>query len=114
MSYSPYLLKGQKALVTGASSGIGQAIARYLALSGAAVAVNYRSGAESAQKLVDEIKAANGEAFAIQADVSKEDEIKAMFSQTIEQFGTIDIGCRRRFGTMSNQSNGKLPIWMVN
>ncbi|MEH2213436.1 SDR family oxidoreductase [Nostoc sp.] len=91
MSYSPYLLKGQKALVTGASSGIGQAIARYLALSGAAVAVNYRSEAESAQKLVDEIKAANGEAFPIQADVSKEDEIKAMFSQTIEQFGTIDI-----------------------
>ncbi|MDZ7964542.1 MAG: SDR family oxidoreductase [Nostoc sp. DedSLP03] len=91
MSYSPYLLKGQKALVTGASSGIGQAIARYLALSGAAVAVNYRSEAESAQKLVDDIKAANGEAFAIQADVSKEDEIKAMFSQTIERFGTIDI-----------------------
>ncbi|MDZ8031212.1 MULTISPECIES: SDR family oxidoreductase [unclassified Nostoc] len=91
MSYSPYLLKGQKALVTGASSGIGQAIARYLALSGAAVVVNYRSEAESAQKLVDDIKAANGEAFAIQADVSKEDEIKAMFSQTIERFGTIDI-----------------------
>ncbi|WP_414517717.1 SDR family oxidoreductase [Nostoc sp. PCC 9305] len=91
MSYSPYLLKGQKALVTGASSGIGQAIARYLALSGAAVAVNYRSEAESAQKLVDEIKAANGEAYAVQADVSKEDQIKAMFSQIIEQFGTIDI-----------------------
>ncbi|MDZ8092600.1 MAG: SDR family oxidoreductase [Nostoc sp. DedQUE05] len=91
MSYSPYLLKGQKALVTGASSGIGQAIARYLALSGAAVVVNYRSEAESAQKLVDDIKGANGEAFAIQADVSKEDEIKAMFSQTIERFGTIDI-----------------------
>lgn len=91
MSYSPYLLKGQKALVTGASSGIGEAIARYLALSGAAVAINYHSEAEEAQKLVDEIKAANGEAFAIQADVSKEDEIKAMFSQTIQQFGTVDI-----------------------
>ncbi|WP_257236903.1 SDR family NAD(P)-dependent oxidoreductase [Nostoc sp. 'Peltigera malacea cyanobiont' DB3992] len=91
MSYSLYLLKGQKALVTGASSGIGEAIARYLALSGAAVAVNYHSEAEEAEKLVDDIKAANGEAFAIQADVSKEDEIKAMFSQTLQQFGTIDI-----------------------
>ncbi|MEH1874615.1 SDR family oxidoreductase [Nostoc sp.] len=91
MSYSPYLLKGQKALVTGASSGIGEAIARNLALSGAAVAINYNSEAESAQKIVDDIKAANGEAFAIQADVSKEDQVKAMFSQTIEQFGTIDI-----------------------
>ncbi|MBD2680648.1 MULTISPECIES: SDR family oxidoreductase [Nostoc] len=91
MSYSPYLLKGQKALVTGASSGIGEAIARSLASSGAAVAINYHSEAEEAQKIVDDIKANNGEAFAIQADVSKEDEVKAMFSQTLEHFGTIDI-----------------------
>jgi glucose 1-dehydrogenase len=89
MSYSPYLLKGQKALVRGGSSGIGEALARYLAASGAAVAINYHSEAESAQKIVDDIKAANGEAYAIQADVSKEDEIKSMFSQTIQQFGTI-------------------------
>ncbi|BAY21365.1 short-chain dehydrogenase/reductase SDR [Calothrix sp. NIES-2100] len=91
MSYSPYLLKGQKALVTGASSGIGEAVARYLALSGAAVAINYHSEAEEAQKIVDEIKANNGEAFAIKANVSQEDEVKAMFSQTLDQFGTIDI-----------------------
>jgi glucose 1-dehydrogenase len=91
MSYSPYLLKGQKALVTGASSGIGEAIARYLATSGAAVAINYNSEAEEAQKIVDDIKADNGEAFAIQADVSKEDQVKAMFSKTLQEFGTIDI-----------------------
>ncbi|ARV58378.1 sugar dehydrogenase [Nostocales cyanobacterium HT-58-2] len=91
MSYSPYLLKGQKALVTGASSGIGEAMARYLALSGAAVAINYHSEAESAQEIVDDIKANNGEAFAIQADVSKEDQVNAMFSQVLNQFGTIDI-----------------------
>ncbi len=91
MSYSNYLLKGQKALVTGASSGIGEAIARYLAASGAAVAINYHSEAQEAQKLVDDIKAANGEAFAIQADVSNEDQVKEMFSQTLQHFGTIDI-----------------------
>ncbi|WGV27417.1 SDR family oxidoreductase [Halotia branconii] len=91
MSYSPYLLKGQKALVTGASSGIGEAIARHLAASGAAVAINYHSEAEEAQKIVDDIKVANGEAISIQADVSKEDQVKAMFSQTLKQFGTIDI-----------------------
>lgn len=91
MSYSPYLLKGQKAIVTGASSGIGEAIARYLALSGAAVAINYHSEAQESQKIVDDIKANNGEAVAIQADVSKEDQVKTMFQQTMEQFGTIDI-----------------------
>ncbi|MEH2201513.1 SDR family NAD(P)-dependent oxidoreductase [Nostoc sp.] len=57
MSYSPYLLKGQKALITGASSGIGESIARYLAASGAAVAINYHSEAEEAQKIVDDITA---------------------------------------------------------
>ncbi|BAY11298.1 SDR family oxidoreductase [Calothrix sp. NIES-2098] len=91
MSYSPYLLKGQKALVTGASSGIGEAIARNLASCGAAVVINYHSEAEAAQKIVDDIRAANGEAVAIKADVSKEDQVKEMFNQTLQQFGTIDI-----------------------
>lgn len=88
---SPYLLKGQKALVTGANSGIGESVARYLAKAGAAVAINYHSRPEDAEKVVDDIKAANGEAIAIQADVSKEDQVKAMFSQMFNQFGTIDI-----------------------
>lgn len=91
MSFSPNLLKGQKALVTGANSGIGEATARYLAKAGAAVAINYHSHPEDATKIVEDIKAANGEAIAIQADVSKEDEVKAMFSQMLQQFGTIDI-----------------------
>ncbi|MBD2440470.1 SDR family oxidoreductase [Nostoc sp. FACHB-110] len=91
MAYSPYLLKGQKALVTGASSGIGEAIARSLASSGASVVVNYHSEAEAAHKIVNDIQAANGEAIAIQADVSKEEEVKAMFSKTLQHFGTIDI-----------------------
>lgn len=91
MSYSPYLLKGQKALVTGASSGIGEAVARYLAKAGASVVVNYHSDAESAYKIVDDIQSAEVDAIAIQADVSKEDEVKAMFDQMFQEFGTIDI-----------------------
>lgn len=91
MSYSPHLLKGQKALVTGGSSGIGEAVVRQLAQAGATVVVNYRSHPEAAEKIVADIKSANGEAIAISADVSKEDEVKAMFSQMLEQFGTIDI-----------------------
>jgi glucose 1-dehydrogenase len=91
MSLSPTPLKGQKALVTGASSGIGEAVARYLAKAGAAVVVNYRSRPEAAQKIVDDVRADNCEAIAIQADVSKEDEVGAMFTQMFREFGTIDI-----------------------
>lgn len=91
MSLSPTLLKGQKALVTGANSGIGEAVARYLAKAGAAVVVNYRSKPEAAQEIVDDIRADNGKAIAIQADVSQEAEVRAMFTQMFQEFGTIDI-----------------------
>ncbi len=91
MSISPYLLKGQKALVTGGSSGIGEAIARCLAQAGASVAINYHSHGEQAAKIAGDIKAANSEAIAIQADVSKESEVKAMFEQTLQAFGSLDI-----------------------
>lgn len=91
MSISPNLLKGQKALVTGASSGIGEASARCLAKAGAAVVVNYHSDQDAAAKIVDDITAEGGEAIAIKANVSSEDEVKAMFAQTLKEFGTIDI-----------------------
>lgn len=91
MSYSPYLLKDQIALVTGASSGIGESVARYLARAGATVAINYHSDAETANQLVDEIRSAGGKAIAIQADVSQEDQVKAMFERTCQEFGTIHI-----------------------
>src|ERR671933_8564 len=91
MSYSPNLLKGQKALVTGASSGIGEEVARALAASGAAVAVNYHSEQEAAEKIVSEIKSLGGEAIAIGANVAKEEEVLSMFDQMYQHFGTIDI-----------------------
>lgn len=91
MSYSPHLLKGQKALVTGASSGIGESIARYLARAGASVVVNYHSEKDEAEHIVQDIKSEGGDAIAVSADVSKEADVLAMFDQMFRAFGTIDI-----------------------
>jgi len=87
----PQLLKGQKAIVTGSSSGIGTAVAIGLASAGAEVVVNYAGNEKSANEVVDQIKANGGNAIAIQADVSKEDDVERMFAKTIETFGTVDI-----------------------
>ncbi len=84
-------LTGQKALVTGASSGIGEGVAVALAAAGAAVVVNYVAKPEDARRVVDEIARAGGTATAIQADVSQEDQVQAMFRQMCKEFGTIDI-----------------------
>lgn len=84
-------LRGQAAVVTGASSGIGEAIARALAAQGVAVAVNYRSEAEAAKRIVADIRKNGGEAIAVGADVSDEEEVKAMFKAAVEEFGTVDI-----------------------
>jgi glucose 1-dehydrogenase len=85
------MLLGQKALVTGASSGIGRAIARSLADAGADVVVNYASGKDKAVELVDEIQANGTRALAIQADVGDEMQVQSMFRQAIRELGTIDI-----------------------
>jgi glucose 1-dehydrogenase len=84
-------LKGQSALVTGASSGIGKAIAIELGRAGAQVIVNYHSSEDGAKDTVKEIESAGGKAIAIKADVSKEDQVQVMFKQMFEAFGTIDI-----------------------
>ena len=84
-------LKGLSALVTGANSGIGKAVAVALASEGANVAVNYVTNPEDAQKVVQEIRTQNGAAIAIQADVSKEDEAISMFERIYKEFGTIDV-----------------------
>jgi len=86
-----YSLENQVALVTGGDSGIGKGVASQLAKAGAKVVINHVDAHEVAQLTVDEIKAAGGEAYAIHADVSKEDEVQAMFAEMFKQYGTIDI-----------------------
>ena len=85
------MLKGRVALVTGASRGIGRAIALKLARHGAAVIVNYRGSPPAAQEVVSEIEAFNGEAVALGADVSKVEEVKKMIAEIKERFGRLDI-----------------------
>jgi glucose 1-dehydrogenase len=84
-------LSGQKALVTGANSGIGQGVALALGRAGADVVVNYVAKPEQAEEVVAEIRHEGGNAIAIQADVSQEDQVRAMFERMLEEFGTIDI-----------------------
>lgn len=85
------ILKNQKALVTGASSGIGKGIAVELARAGADVAVNYRKGKESADEVVNQLKEFGSNAIAVQADVSVEDQVQNMFKQVVDEFGRLDI-----------------------
>jgi glucose 1-dehydrogenase len=84
-------LRGQKALVTGASSGIGRGVALALASAGADVVVNYVGEAEPARAVAEQIKAAGANALAIRADVSSEDQVRAMFAEMLGSWGTVDI-----------------------
>lgn len=78
-------------LITGASKGIGAAIAKKLANAGAKIIVNFAGSKADADNVVNEIKANGGDAFAVQADVSKPDEVKSLFDQAISQYGKIDV-----------------------
>jgi glucose 1-dehydrogenase len=89
MSYQPLL--GQKALVTGSSSGIGAGVALELARAGADVVVNYSSSLPGAQKVVDEITALGRKTYPVQGDVSKEEDVNRMFDEMLSKWGTIDI-----------------------
>lgn len=86
-----HLLKGQKALVTGANSGIGKATAIGLGRAGADVVVNYVADRESADQVVKEITSFGVRAAAYEADVSKEDQVIGMMDRMVQEFGTIDI-----------------------
>jgi len=87
----PKSLKGQKALVTGANSGIGKAVAVALGQAGADVVVNYVGGEAAAHEVAVAISNSGVRSLAIQADVSQESQVKAMFAKMLKEFGTIDI-----------------------
>lgn len=84
-------LKGQVAIITGGSRGIGRATALALATEGAKVAVNYASSSTAADEVVAEIINAGGEAIAVQGDVSKADQVDALFNKVTETWGRVDI-----------------------
>ncbi|UHD45116.1 SDR family oxidoreductase [Aureimonas altamirensis] len=86
-----HMLKGQFALVTGASSGIGRAVAIALAEAGADVAVNYHASQEGAEQTVAMVQAIGGKAVAIKADVASESDLKAMFDTAEQALGPLDI-----------------------
>ena len=84
-------LAGQTAIVTGGATGLGAAVTRALAAAGARVVINYHSGEDAAEALVEEIGAAGGEAIAVRADVSREEEVTALFARAAEAFGGLDV-----------------------
>lgn len=87
----PKVLVGQKALVTGANSGIGRSVAVALGQAGADVVVNYVAGEDAAEQVVGEIRKFGSTAYAQKADVSQEDQVQEMFRSMVAQFGTVDI-----------------------
>src|SRR5665213_2005269 len=87
----PRPLAGQKALVTGANSGIGRGVAIALGQAGADVVVNFVEGDEAADAVVKELQQLGGKAFAHKADVSSEEQVAGMFEEAIRRLGTLDI-----------------------
>ncbi|MGG1486020.1 3-oxoacyl-[acyl-carrier-protein] reductase [Peribacillus castrilensis] len=85
------ILEGKKALVTGASRGIGREVALELARQGADVAINYSGSEAKANEVVDEIKALGRKAFAIQCDVANSESVTSMIKEVVEQFDRVDI-----------------------
>lgn len=84
-------LKGKVAVVTGASKGIGAAIARQLAAEGAAVVVNYASSRDGAERIVSDITSRGGKAMAVQADMAKKEDIRRLFAETRKAYDKVDV-----------------------
>ncbi|HTL77866.1 MAG TPA: SDR family NAD(P)-dependent oxidoreductase, partial [Candidatus Babeliales bacterium] len=84
-------LGGKRAVITGASKGIGAGIAKEFAREGASVVVNYSSAKQDADRVVDEVSKAGGKAVAIQGNVTKKTDVERLFTEAEQAFGKIDI-----------------------
>jgi glucose 1-dehydrogenase len=91
MSSLDQQFKDKVVIVTGSSSGIGKACAVYFGQLGAKVVVNYSSNADAAGEVLDEITKSGGEGIIVKADVSREEEVKALFNETISKYGRLDV-----------------------
>jgi glucose 1-dehydrogenase len=84
-------LNGKVAIITGSATGIGMACAQAMAREGACVTINYVGSSADAQGVVDGIKQAGGRALAVEADVSKQDQVQRLIDQTVREFGRLDV-----------------------
>lgn len=103
-------LQGKTAIVTGAGRDIGLAIAKKLASEGASVAINYFSSSEGAEKAVKEITVQGGKAFAMQGDLTKTDDVDALVSRTVSEFGGIDILVNNAGGLIARKKISEMPL----
>lgn len=103
-------LAGKTAIVTGAGRDIGAAVATKLASEGANVAINYFSSSEGADATVAAIKAAGGNAFAMQGDLNKEADVKALVAKTIEAFGSVDVLVNNAGGLIARKTIAEMPV----
>lgn len=106
------VLRGRKALVTGASRGIGRAIALAFAEEGADIAVNYNQASAAAQEVASEIEALGRQALLVQADVSQEAPVRAMVDEILEDFGRVDILVNNAgFVTLAPVETMDIALW---
>ncbi len=113
----PTVLEGQPALVTGANSGIGRAVALGLAASGADVVINYVVNPAAAEEVANRIETLGRKAITIKADVSDEEAVRAMFTRAVDHFGTLHIlvsnaGLQRdeQFGKFHRRGDGAVGL----